>query len=99
MRLDDCLELGLDRVVLDLFDGSSNLCVFLYSSKISSELDRFLSGSHVSSLDPYSFHLTRYSIPFPFRQCVRIVSTSYSSSVPINSGGGLMKLGPCSSVS
>ena len=44
----------------EVFGVSSNLCVFLYSSSISSELSKFSSGSHVLSLDPYPFHFVRY---------------------------------------
>src|ERR1700691_5746379 len=91
-RLKDLLELGLNSVTVELVFCwiVSILYVFLYVSSISSELDKFVSGSHVLSLDPYPFHLVRYRIVLPLRLCARIASTSYSSCPSIKSGGGLM---------
>ena len=60
---------------------------------------RFDSGSHVFSDDGYPFHAVRYFHCSEVPWCEIIHSTSYSSSVPIKSGGGLKKLGPCVSVS
>ena len=60
---------------------------------------RFDSGSQVFSNDGYPFHMVRYFCRPEDPWCEIICSTSYSSLVPIKSGGGFEKLGPCGSVS
>ena len=58
-------------------------------------------STHWFSDSGYPFHLTRYCTlrPLPYFRDWRMSSTSYSSSPLIRSGGGLVKLGPWSSVS
>ena len=59
---------------------------------------RFDSGSQVFSDNGYPFHAVRYFHHPEDPWCEIIHLTSYSSSVPIKSGGGFEKLGPCVSV-
>ena len=47
----------------------------------------------------YPFHAVRYLQYSAVPQCETIHSTLYSSSVPIRSGEGFEKLGPCALVS
>ena len=82
-----------------LYSGKSRGRVILYSEIRGWALPRFLSGFHVSSAVEYPFHLIRKVQRPGFPLCLRIASTSYSSSLSIRSGGGQRKLGPCSDVS
>ena len=59
---------------------------------------RFDSGSQMFSDDRYPFHVVRY-LCHPKMPYETICSTLYSFSVPIRSGGGFEKFGPCASVS
>ena len=60
---------------------------------------RFDLGSQVFSDDGYPFHAVRYLRHPEVARCETICSSLYSSSVPIRSGGGFGKLGPCALVS
>ena len=73
---------------------------FFLKSAITSSACRLSQSTHWFSDSGYPFHLTRYCTlcPFPNLRDCRISSTSYSSSPSIRSGGGLVKLGPWSSV-
>ena len=60
---------------------------------------RFDLGSQVFSDNGYPFHVVRYLQHPEVPWCETIRLTSYSSSVPIRSGGSFEKFGPCASVS
>ena len=49
--------------------------------------------------DGYPFHVVRYLQHPEVPRCEIICSTLYSSLVPIRSGGGFRKFGPCTLVS
>ena len=66
---------------------------------ISDACQRFDSGSQVFSDGGYPFHAVRYLWRPKVPWYETIHSTSYSSSAPIKSGGGLEKFGPCALVS
>ena len=74
---------------------------FFLNSAITSSACKSSQSTHWFSDSGYPFHLTRYCTlrPCPNLHNWRISSTSYSSSPSIRSGGGLVKLGPWSSVS
>ena len=74
---------------------------FILKSAIISSACRSFQSTHWFSDSGYPFHLTRYCTlrPLPNLHDWRTSSTSYSSSPSIRSGGGLVKLGPWSSVS
>ena len=74
---------------------------FFLKSAILSSVCKSSQSTHWFSDMGYPFHLTRYCTlrPLPCFRDWRISSTSYSSSPSIRSGGGLVKLGPWSSVS
>ena len=74
---------------------------FFLNSAIISSACKSSQSTHWFSDSGYPLHLTRYCTlrPLPNFHDWRISSTSYSSSPSIRSGGGLVKLGPWSSVS
>ena len=62
---------------------------------ISDACQRFDLGFQVFSDNGYPFHVVRYLQCPKVPQCEMICSISYSSLVPIRSGGGFEKFGPC----
>ena len=74
---------------------------FLLKSTRFSSACRSFQSTHMFSESGYPFHLTKYWTlrPLPCLRDCRISLISYSSSPSIRSGGGLIKLGPWSSVS
>ena len=100
--LSDMGSLLLDSVSLpSAFMCDITAGFFFLKSAITSSACKSSQSTHWFSDSGYPFHLTRYCTlhPLPnFCDC-RISSTSYSSSPSTRSGGGLVKLGPWSSVS
>src|SRR5882724_481982 len=83
------VRIGLGALGIRLW--KSSICFFAFF--------RCPCGSQVLSATGYPFHLTKYC-NFPrWTRLFLIFSTSYSSDPSIRSGGGSIKLGPCTSVS
>ena len=82
-----------------LYSRKSRGWMILYSVIRGWAFPRFLSGSQVSSMAEYPFHLIRKVQQPGLPLCLRTTSTLYYFSLSIRSGGGWRKLGPCSEVS
>src|SRR3954453_23422123 len=65
-----------------------HFCKVLKCSSASFTLSRFCSSSHILSESGYPFHFTRNSERLYLLHLAIILSTSYSSVLPIISGGG-----------
>ena len=99
-------DMGLEGLLFSAPLAPAFMCVitlgfFSLKSASASSVCRSSQSTHWFSKSEYPFHLTKYCIlhPLPNLHDWRISSISYSSSPLMRSGGGLVKLGPWSSVS